>query len=186
DIGSVHDLQQNQTVKPTYYLRSDRRLFRTSPNGQGILLAKLGAGKMCTTDATLKMDDIISYVRIFFQQFGGQKPTQPLKIIRPFMNHNDQADEGRGPYRVAAICGVASDFITDCAGHKIDLLICGELRYHECVFLQEVGCNVILLGHHRSEHFAMDMLASVLRKKFAKLPVKRSQTDRCPVEYDRQ
>lgn len=84
--------------------------------------------------------------------------------------------------RVVAACGVASDFVDECLARQVDLLICGELRYHECLKLQQGGCQVILLSHHASEKFAMDDLSSWLAAAFAaKLKVLIAMTDGCPV-----
>ena len=85
--------------------------------------------------------------------------------------------------RLVAACGVASSFVDECLHQRVELLICGELRYHECLKLKQGGCHVILLSHHRSEKFAMDYLAGWLSGVYAhQLEVFRSACDECPVE----
>jgi len=67
---------------------------------------------------------------------------------------------------VAMACGAAGEFLQDALRQKADFFITGELSYHHALQAKAEGLGVIVLGHHASEHFAMEALATELSQAF--------------------
>ncbi len=49
-------------------------------------------------------------------------------------------------------------------GQRIDVLVTGEATYHQCLEAAAYGIAILMLGHHCSERFAMQNLASKIKE----------------------
>ena len=63
-----------------------------------------------------------------------------------------------------------------------DALITGEATFHTCLEAKANNIALLLLGHHTSERFAVEHLASVLEKQFEDLDVWASETEVDPLQ----
>jgi len=74
---------------------------------------------------------------------------------------------GRPPrlaHTVACVPGSGGGLLGEAAALGAQVLVTGELRYHQMTEAEHLGVGVIEVGHDRSEMPAVDLLASALRK----------------------
>ena len=165
--------KDRNTVK-TEFLRHNKVVYY--PNSEHRLV---GAGKVVEAPEDLDLTTTASRV---MAGIASQKAHQKAgQLVSQSSTRVVRSRDNKVIRRLCAACGVASSFVDDCLKRQVDLLICGELRYHECLKLAESGCHVILLGHHLSERFAMERLATELSNRFHQLDVRPSIEDTCPV-----
>jgi dinuclear metal center YbgI/SA1388 family protein len=71
------------------------------------------------------------------------------------------------------VCGGSFDAgsIDLLSKRSVDLIITGEIGYHDMTDLYDLGIRTIALGHDVSERVVLDPLADILRKKFPGLGV---------------
>lgn len=65
--------------------------------------------------------------------------------------------------RVAICSGDGADFITVAFNHKCDVLITGDIRYHDACDARDMGISIIDAGHFDTEYIYMDKLALLLQ-----------------------
>lgn len=187
------DRQQYQGL-PTQYLRTDKVIYGVKTQHQHSVVhgdqgksagavgpIMVGSARLTELPAPLALSTVGRHLVQDLPLARGERHSQFGACLRVVVASPSSSQANIT--RVAAACGVASDFVDECLDSGVELLICGELRYHECLKLQQGGCQVILLSHHGSEKFAMDDLSSWLAAAFTdQLKVLISMTDGCPVE----
>jgi dinuclear metal center YbgI/SA1388 family protein len=72
----------------------------------------------------------------------------------------------RSVHKVAVVCGAGSDFLRDAHRSEADVLLTGELRFHDQLAAEARGLAVILPGHYATERPGVEMLAERLAKDF--------------------
>ncbi len=93
------------------------------------------------------------------------------------------ASDGRPISRVAIGCGSAGDFLRDAKRLACDLLILGETTFHTCLEAHALDVDLLLVGHYRSERFAVEQLVSVLALQFPTLKIWASQCEQDPIQW---
>lgn len=68
--------------------------------------------------------------------------------------------------RVAVVTGAGGSFIQEAARSGVDTLVTGEGAHHHFADAHELGVNVILGGHYRTETFGVRALAAHLAERF--------------------
>ncbi|MGN0302025.1 MAG: Nif3-like dinuclear metal center hexameric protein [Anaerotardibacter sp.] len=71
-------------------------------------------------------------------------------------------DENKVITSVVCCGGSASFLLKDCLKAGIDCLICGEVKYHDCLDAYKSGLSIIELGHDYSEYALCDVLEQTL------------------------
>ena len=66
--------------------------------------------------------------------------------------------------KIAVCTGSGSGMTAPALAAGADVLICGELGYHETIDTKELGLSVICAGHYETEFLAMSALADVVLK----------------------
>lgn len=162
-------LSSNQDhVIRTTFLRLDKVIYgdhRTQKDISSFEPMVIGSGRVAELSTQVAIEDL------------AQRLAQSLEVssLRMVLSSSRAT-------RVASVCGVASDFVDDALRAQVDLLICGELRYHDCLKLKAGGCSVILLSHFLSERFAMEALVAECATYFGpSVSVMMSSADQCPV-----
>jgi dinuclear metal center YbgI/SA1388 family protein len=84
--------------------------------------------------------------------------------------------------RVAVVCGSGGDFLPDAARARADVLLTGELRFHDCLEAQARGLALVLPGHYATERPGVEDLARRLGEHFADLEVWPSRRERDPLQ----
>lgn len=67
-------------------------------------------------------------------------------------------DPDRPVRTVATASGSASSLIPDAIAAQVDVLVAGEVKYHDALMASSAGIALILLGHDTSEEFLADHL----------------------------
>jgi hypothetical protein len=82
-----------------------------------------------------------------------------------------------------AVCGGAGRFLLeDAMRQKADVFVSSDFKYHE--FFDAEGRIIIAdVGHYESEQFTPELLAEVLREKFATFAINFSKKVTNPVSY---
>lgn len=111
-----------------------------------------GIGRVGTLEDTIKLKKYITSIKEIFN-------TSHIKVIGEL-----DADIKK----VAIVNGSGADYISKAAGLKCDLLITGDIRYHDAQKAEELNLNVIDIGHYESELFFKDLLYNYLNKEFKK------------------
>jgi putative NIF3 family GTP cyclohydrolase 1 type 2 len=69
---------------------------------------------------------------------------------------------------VAAVPGSGGGYLQEASRLGAQVLITGELRYHQMLEAEHLGMGVVELGHDRSEMPAVDLMAKAIRKSLAR------------------
>ena len=70
-------------------------------------------------------------------------------------------------FRVSVITGSGSDYIK-IASKKSDVLITGDIKYHEAQLAKQLGLAIIDIGHYETENIYMTKLKEILDLEFEK------------------
>jgi dinuclear metal center YbgI/SA1388 family protein len=92
-------------------------------------------------------------------------------------------EPGQVVHRVAIACGAAGEFIGDAVRAQADVLLTGEVRFHDCLTGQAQGLTLLLPGHHATERCGVEELAARLQQCFPALEIWASQRECDPVRH---
>jgi dinuclear metal center YbgI/SA1388 family protein len=85
--------------------------------------------------------------------------------------------------RVAIACGAGGEMLSDALRARADVLVSGEMRFHDYLQARAEGLALILLGHYVSERCGIEELAERLRSQFPQLYVWTSERETDPVQW---
>lgn len=92
-----------------------------------------------------------------------------------------------GPDRVvehvAIVCGAGGEFLTDAVHTHADVLLTGEMRFHDYLAAQAQGLALLLPGHYATERFGVEDLADRIRNQWPELNVWPSRREADPVHW---
>jgi dinuclear metal center YbgI/SA1388 family protein len=110
---------------------------------------------VCYHQTQFDFEKIVDLVR---KAFGAVKALTPPKK--------------RESYRIALCCGSGGSMIgeIDC-----DVLIAGDLKYHDAIKAKTLGIGVIDAGHYETERFFGEVLAPLLQEKGINAIIAHSQ-----------
>ncbi|MCS7270020.1 MAG: Nif3-like dinuclear metal center hexameric protein, partial [Gemmataceae bacterium] len=83
-------------------------------------------------------------------------------------------------HRVAVACGAGGELLADALRHQVDVLLTGELRFHEALRAEAAGLTVVVAGHYATERLGVETLAQRLQTAFPTLNVWASRDERDP------
>ena len=83
--------------------------------------------------------------------------------------------------RVAIVCGSGGPFLEDALAARADILLSGEMRFHDYLAAEAAGLALVLPGHYATERFGIEELAELLRGRWAGVEVWPSRSERDPV-----
>jgi dinuclear metal center YbgI/SA1388 family protein len=84
--------------------------------------------------------------------------------------------------RVALACGAGGEFLKDAVRARADVLLTGEMRFHDCLAAQAQGVDLLLPGHFATERPGVEELAVRLQQQWPALRVWASRRERDPVQ----
>jgi dinuclear metal center YbgI/SA1388 family protein len=90
-------------------------------------------------------------------------------------------DAARSVERVAVACGAGGELLGDAVRARADVLLTGEVRFHDCLAAQAQGVALVLPGHYATERCGVEELARVLGRQWADLEVWASRRERDPI-----
>src|SRR5262249_13541430 len=97
--------------------------------------------------------------------------------------HIDIIGDAESPvHRAAIVCGSGGEFAMDAARRGAQLLVTGEIKFHDALLVQAHQLAAIVLGHYASERFAMEKLALRLAASFPQILIWASKTEEDPIK----
>jgi hypothetical protein len=91
-------------------------------------------------------------------------------------------DPARLVERVAIACGAGGEFLMDAVNVGADVLLTGEVRFHDCLSAQARGLALVLPGHYATERCGVEELAGRLHEQWPGLTAWASRRERDPLE----
>lgn len=85
--------------------------------------------------------------------------------------------------RVGIICGSGGELVAEVAAAGCQTLITGEIKLHNALDATARGLAVIAVGHHASERFAMELLATRLSTRLPALHCWASTAEKDPLVW---
>ncbi|HTU90392.1 MAG TPA: Nif3-like dinuclear metal center hexameric protein [Gemmataceae bacterium] len=85
--------------------------------------------------------------------------------------------------RVAIACGAGGELLSDAVRARADVLLSGEMRFHDYLHASAEGLALILPGHYASERCGIEELAERLRDQFPQLHIWASERETDPVQW---
>jgi dinuclear metal center YbgI/SA1388 family protein len=128
--------------------------------------ARAGAGRVGVLAQSLALAD-------FARKLRQDLPAPAMQIVGP-------AD--RSVQRVAIACGAAGEFILDAGRAQADVLLTGEVRFHDALAAEVQGLALALPGHYATERCGIEELAIRLKELFPGLDIWPSRRERDPVQ----
>jgi dinuclear metal center YbgI/SA1388 family protein len=92
-------------------------------------------------------------------------------------------EQGRLVKRIAIVCGAGGDLLADAVRARADVLLTGEMRFHDYLAAQAQDLALILPGHYASERSGVEMLAERLQAQWPELKVWTSRREKDPVSW---
>jgi dinuclear metal center YbgI/SA1388 family protein len=129
------------------------------------LLAKRGAGRLGRLETPERLDQLATRYSRLLDAPGPQRVGPADRMIE----------------RVAIACGAGGEFLHEAARRGADLLVTGEVRYHQAIEAEARGLALIVAGHHATERPGVESLARTLAARFPALEVWASRRERDPL-----
>jgi dinuclear metal center YbgI/SA1388 family protein len=85
--------------------------------------------------------------------------------------------------RLAIVCGAGGEMLNDAVRAQADVLLTGEMRFHDYLHARAHGLALILPGHYATERFGIEELAERLRGQFPQLHIWASAKETDPVQW---
>jgi dinuclear metal center YbgI/SA1388 family protein len=85
--------------------------------------------------------------------------------------------------RVAIVCGAGGELLTAAVRSRADVLLTGELRFHDYLTARAEGLALCLPGHYATERCGVEELAGRIKEKWPDLEVWASRRERDPVTW---
>jgi dinuclear metal center YbgI/SA1388 family protein len=85
--------------------------------------------------------------------------------------------------RVAIVCGAGGELLTAALRSRADVLLTGELRFHDYLTARSEGLALCLPGHYATERCGVEELAGRIKEKWPDLEVWASRRERDPVSW---
>jgi dinuclear metal center YbgI/SA1388 family protein len=83
--------------------------------------------------------------------------------------------------RVAIVCGAGGELMRDALRARADVLLTGEMRFHDYLAARADGLALLLPGHYATERLGVEELAERLGRQWPQLEVWASRRERDPV-----
>jgi dinuclear metal center YbgI/SA1388 family protein len=90
-------------------------------------------------------------------------------------------DASRSVGRVAIVCGAGGEFLSDALRAGADVLLTGEMRFHDYLAARAQGLALLLPGHYATERFGIEELAARLAGRWKDIEVWASRRECDPV-----
>ena len=85
--------------------------------------------------------------------------------------------------RIAIVCGAGGEFLGDVLRAEADVLLTGEMRFHDYLAAKAQGLALVLPGHYATERCGVEELAERLRLQWPALDVWSSRRECDPVTW---
>jgi dinuclear metal center YbgI/SA1388 family protein len=123
-------------------------------------------------------------------RLGSLEPSQPLVEFAATVRATLRAgpvqvigDVQHPVRRVAIVCGAGGELLADAVRARADVLLTGELRFHDYLHARAQGLALLLPGHYATERCGVEDLAERLHAQFPPLQVWASTRETDPVQW---
>lgn len=123
-------------------------------------------------------------------RLGSLPHSQPLSTLTAAVKTALQAgpvqsigDPQQPVQRVAIVCGAGGEMLADAVRARADVLLTGEMRFHDYLQARAQGLALILPGHYATERCGIEELAERLRGQFPQLHVWASTREADPAQW---
>ncbi|MCK9305007.1 MAG: Nif3-like dinuclear metal center hexameric protein [Bacteroidales bacterium] len=124
-----------------------------------------GLGVIGNLPAPVEFAGFIKHVK---ERFG-------IKVVKCSRNHGERVS------RVALCGGSGSSLINNAEQAGADLFITSDISYHH--FFREGKTAIMDIGHFESENGVLDLMKSILNKKFPNFTVSIAKNNINPIQY---
>ena len=90
-------------------------------------------------------------------------------------------DPDRLVEKVAIVCGAGGELLAEAVRAQADVLLTGELRFHDYLSAQAAGLALLLPGHYATERLGVEELAARLQKQWPEVQVWASRREHDPL-----
>jgi putative NIF3 family GTP cyclohydrolase 1 type 2 len=126
-----------------------------------------GEGRLGKLPRALPLRELAAAVK-------GQLGSGPVQVV----------GEPEGPVqRVAVVCGAGGEMLGDALRARADVLLTGELRFHDYLAARAQGLALVLPGHYATERCGVEELAGRLQSQWPDLRVWASGREADPVHW---
>jgi dinuclear metal center YbgI/SA1388 family protein len=91
-------------------------------------------------------------------------------------------DSDRMIEKVGIACGAGGEFLSDALRLQADVLLTGEMRFHDYLAARAQGLALLLPGHYATERFGVEELAARLGARWPELQTWASRREQDPVQ----
>lgn len=126
-----------------------------------------GLGYVGEIDEAVSLDKFIELVK-------ERLDTPRLRVI---------GDTDKKIKRVAVFCGSFGNEIIGAVRAKADVLVTGDVKYHDALDMMQMGMCIIDAGHFNTERIVLPALAEVLKEKFKDIEVLCNNVEKDPFKY---
>ncbi|MEN2776062.1 Nif3-like dinuclear metal center hexameric protein [Acetivibrio clariflavus] len=85
--------------------------------------------------------------------------------------------------KIAVFCGSFSNEIIGMVKSKADVLVTGDVKYHDALDMMQMDMCVIDAGHFNTEKVVLPALVDILKEKFKDLEVLSNDVEKDPFKY---
>jgi dinuclear metal center YbgI/SA1388 family protein len=89
----------------------------------------------------------------------------------------------RAVQRVAIVCGAGGEFLADAVRVRADVLLTGEMRFHDYLAARAQSVALLLPGHYATERCGIEELAERLKRQWPDVAVWASASEADPVQW---
>lgn len=114
-------------------------------------IESFGIGRIGRLDKQMTLEELAKIIKVLLK-------SEHVKII---------GDVSKKVFNVAIVTGAGSDYLK-VAAKKADVLITGDVKYHEAQLAKQLGLCVIDAGHFETENIYMNKLKEILDFEFEK------------------
>ncbi len=100
-----------------------------------------------------------------------------IRMGIPELKERHTHDVNHSVSKIGIVCGSGGSMLSLVARRGCDAMLTGEATYHQCLEAESLGIAMLMLGHHASESFAMETLASQLQAIVPELHIVASQVE---------
>ena len=128
---------------------------------------QLGSGRYGVLAQPSRLVDFVSTVKSFLNLNGLHCVGSPEQQVT----------------KVAVACGSAGQFLRPALRAGCDCLVTGETNFHTCLEAKASDAALVLPGHYASEHFALEVLANLLKEEFSEITIWASVEESDPLSW---
>jgi dinuclear metal center YbgI/SA1388 family protein len=126
-----------------------------------------GEGRLGVLERGRSLEELAETVKVVLR-------ARPVQVV---------GDPRQTVQRVAIVCGAGGELLTDAMRARADVLLTGELRFHDYLSARARGLSLILPGHYATERSGVEDLAERLRGQWPTLHVWASTRETDPVHW---